>query len=85
MTDNFRSVAGPLIAASDALSYPPVEEEDADEVYAVITAENPRHWDEKELLATQKEDHQTLAAAERLASTPDFSWPEKKGMPVAYL
>ena len=32
----------------------------------------------KELLAAQKEDHQKLAAAERLASTPDFSWLEKR-------
>ena len=42
-----------------------------------MTAESMRHWDEKELLAAQKEDHQTLAALERLASTQDFSWPEK--------
>ena len=46
---------------------------DADKVCAIMTADSPRHWDNNELLAAQKEDHQTLAAAERLASTPDFS------------
>ena len=44
-----------------------------------MTAESPGHWEEKELQAAQKEDHQTLATAERLASTPDFSWPEIRG------
>ena len=43
-----------------------------------MTAESMRHWDEKELLAAQKEDHQTLAAADRLASTPNF-FGQKKG------
>ena len=54
-------------------------EEDADKVCAILPAESPPHWDTKELLAVQKEDHQTLAAKERLTSTPDFSWPEKRG------
>ena len=44
-----------------------------------MTAESRRHWEKKELLAAQKEDHQTLSASERLASTSDFSWPEKRG------
>ena len=36
-----------------------------------MTAKRPRHWEEKELLAAQQEDYQTLAAEARLASTPE--------------
>ena len=79
MTADFEYVAGPLNAA--ALSRPPAGDE-AKEVCAILPADSPQHWDEKELLAAQEEDHLTLAAAERLASTPDFSWAEKRGGPL---
>ena len=79
MTADFEYVAGPLNA--DALSHPPAGDE-AKEVCAVLPADSPRHWEEKELLAAQEEDHLNLALAERLTSTPDFSWAEKKGGPI---
>ena len=72
MMADFEYVAGPLNAAADTLSRLPAEDE-ADEVCAILPADSPRHWDEKELLAAQKEDHLTLAAAERLVSPLDFS------------
>ena len=78
MMADFEYVAGLLNAAADALSRL-LAEDKADKVCAILPAESPQHWDTKELLAVQKEDHQTLAAKERLASTPDFSWPEKRG------
>ena len=78
MTTDFEYIAGQLSTPANTLSCPPAEE-DADKVCAILPAESPQHWDTKELLAVQKEDHQTLAAKERLASTPDFSWPEKRG------
>ena len=81
MTADFEYVAGPLNAAAEALSHLLAEDE-ADEVCAILPADSPRHWGEKELLAAQKEDQLTLAAAERLASTPDFSWAEKRGGPL---
>ena len=84
MTADFEYIAGPLNAAADALSSPPAEDEE-EEVCAILPADSPRHWDEKELLAAQEEDHLTLAAAERLASTPDFSWAEKRGGPLRLL
>ena len=62
MTDNFGYLVGLLNTAADA------EEEDSDEICAVVTTNSPRHLDEKEPLA--KEDQQMLTAAERLASTP---------------
>ena len=78
---DFEYVAGPLKAAAAALSRLPVGDK-AEEVCAILPADIPRHWDEKELLAAQEEDHLTLAAGERLASTPDFSWAEKRGGPL---
>ena len=81
MMADFEYVAGLLKAAADALSRPLVKNE-ADEVCAILPADSPRHWDEKELLAAQEEDHLNLALAERLTSTPDFSWAEKRGGPL---
>ena len=59
--------------------------DEAEEVWVILPADSSRHWDEKELLAAQEEDHLTLSAAERLASTPDFSWAEKRGVPLGLL
>ena len=56
MTANFDYIAGLLDTMVDTLSCPLVEE-DADEVYTIMTAKSPRQWDEKELLVAQKEDH----------------------------
>ena len=78
MMADFEYVAGLLKAAADALSRPLVKNE-ADEVCAILPADSPRHWELLELLAAQKEDHLTLTAVERLASTPNFSLAEKRG------
>ena len=53
--------------------HPITAEEDGVKVCTIMTAESLRHWYKKELLVAKKEDHQTLSAAERLATTPDFS------------
>ena len=81
MMADFEYVAGLLKAAADALSRPLVKNE-ADEVCAILPADSPRHWELLELLAAQKEDHLTLAAAEWLVSTLDFSLAEKRGGPL---
>ena len=81
MTDNFNYIAGLLNITADALPHPPADE-DADKVCAIMTAESQRHKDKKELLAAQNEDRQTLTAAERLASAPDFFLVGKKGRAV---
>ena len=55
---DFEYVAGPPSAAANALSSLPAEEE-ADEVCVILPANSQRHWNEKDLLAAQKEDHLT--------------------------
>ena len=60
-----------------ALSCPLAGEEEVEDFCAVGDSDILRHWNKKELLAAQLEVHQMLAAADRLASTPNFSWIEK--------
>ena len=54
MTSDFEYIAGPLNAAAEALSRLPAGEE-ADKVCTILPADSPQHWDEKNLLAAQKE------------------------------
>ena len=67
------------------MSRPPQAEEDADEVCAILPEDNPRHWDEQELLAAQQADKQTLLAANRLVSTKQFAWHKQRGGPMRLL
>ena len=79
MTSDFQYVAGPLNTVADAMSRPPPEDKDEDEVCAITQEENPRNWKEDELLMAQKADKETLSAADRLVATGEFSWPKKRG------
>ena len=54
ITADFEYLAGPLNTTADALYRPPAEDK-ADEFCAILPADSPRHWDEKVLLAAQKE------------------------------
>ena len=85
MTANFQYIAGPLNAAVDRMSRLLPAEEDADKVCAILPEDNPRHWDEQELLAAQQADKQTLLAANRQVSTKQFAWHKQRGGPMRLL
>merc|ERR1711911_340056 len=79
MTSDFQYVAGPLNTVADAMSRPPPEDKDEDEVCAITQEENPRNWREDELLMAQKADKETLSVADRLVATGEFAWPKQRG------